>query len=106
MSAIDVIRRVETLGGQLFLDDGRLKVTAPEPLPETVMLEVSREKAAIMIALGKPLDDVVSAILGEIRPYLPPALKQLSESKLLVLVNWSIINAWNQGVRDLQRKGS
>ncbi len=103
MSALDVIRRVEPLTGQLVLDAGELKLRAPEPLPEELTAAVSDEKAAIMVALSAPLDTVVSEILEDIRPHLPGSLRHLPDNRLLALVNWSIIAAWGKGVRVLER---
>lgn len=100
MTALGVIKQVENLGGKLFLDnEGQLKLAAPEPLPAEVLEAVSAEKPAIMVALGAPLDAVVSNILDEIRPHLPASLKRLPDDKLLALVNWSIITAWSAAVR-------
>jgi len=99
MSALDVIRRVELLGGKLVLEGDQLKLRAPEPLPERVVADVSREKAAIVVALGAPLDTVVSGVLKEIRPNLPASLRGLPDDKILVLVNWSIIAAWGTAMR-------
>jgi hypothetical protein len=103
VSALEVIRRVEAMGGRLVLDDGKLKLRAPAPLPEELTAVVSQEKAAIMIALGAPLDTVVSEILEDIRPQLPESLRRLRDDRLLALVNWSIITAWGRSVRALER---
>jgi hypothetical protein len=103
MSALDVIRRVERLGGRLELDGGNLRLRAPEQLPDDVVAAVSEEKAAIMVALGAHLDTVVSGILREMRPHLPSSLRRLPDDKLLVLINWSIITAWEKTVREAVR---
>lgn len=103
MNALEVIRRVEALGGRLVLDDGKLKLQAPEPLPEELTAAVRQEKAAIMVALGAPLDTVVSEILEDIRPHLPESLRRLPDDGLLALVNWSIITAWGKSVCLLER---
>jgi hypothetical protein len=100
MTALEVIRRVEALGGRLVLDGGTLKLRAPEPLPEELTAAVSDEKAAIMVALGAPLDTVVSEILEDIRPHLPKSLRCLRDDRLLVLVNWSIMAAFEAAVRE------
>lgn len=102
MNALEVIRRVEAMGGRLVLDKGKLKLRAAAPLPEELTAVVSQEKAAIMVALGAPLDMVVSEILEDIRPHLPPSLRRLRDDRLLVLVNWSIIAAWGKSVRVLE----
>ena len=102
-NAIDVIRQVAMLGGQLSLkDDGvGLHVSVPAPLPEEVRQALREHKAAIMVALGAPLDTVVASVLEEIRPQLPPALQRLPDDKLLALVNWSIIVAWQRSMRSV-----
>ena len=104
MSALDVIRKVESLGGRLVLDDGALKLQADEALPDEIANEVSELKAAIMVALGAPLDTVVSNVLEEIRPHLSESLRQLPDDRLLVLVNWNIITAWTASVQKLQTR--
>ena len=103
MSALDLIRRVEALGGRLVLDNGQLKVRAKAPLPEELTAAVSEEKAAIMVALGAPLDTVISEVLKDVRPYLTKSLKRLPDDRLLVLVNWSIMAAWEKAIRTAAR---
>ena len=105
MSALDVIRRVEMLGGRLVLDGDRLRLQAAEELPDDVVTAVGEQKAAIMVALGAPIDTVVGAILDEIRPQLPEGLRKLPDDRLLVLVNWSIIAAWEKTVQKFGRGG-
>lgn len=99
MSALDLIRQVEAEGGHLVVEAGQLKVRAAAPLPDGLLAEVAKEKPAIMVALGAPLDVVASCVLEDVRPHLPVSLRRVSDSKLLALVNWSIINAWNKSVR-------
>ena len=99
MSALEVIRRVEALGGRVLLDEGRIRLRAPTPLPDDIVAAVSKEKASIMVALGAPLDTVVSGVIEEMRPHLPDALRHLPDSKLLVLVNWAIINSFETAIR-------
>ena len=103
MSALDLIRRVEALGGRLVLDNGQLKLRAPTPLPDELTAAVSEQKAAIMVALGAPLDTVINGVLRDIRPHLPKSLKQLPDDRLLVLVNWSIMAAWEKAIRAVTR---
>ena len=103
MNALDVIRQVQTHGGQLVLADGSLRVRAPEPLPDEVMAALTEHKAGVMVALGAPLDVVAASVLRELRPHLPKSLQALPDDRLLVLVNWSIIAAWNAAVRRLGR---
>jgi hypothetical protein len=100
MTAFEIIRRVEALGGSLRVDGPDLKVAAPAPLPDELLAEVAEYKPAIMIALGAPMDSAVASILGAIRPYLAPALKKLPDDRLLALVNWNIIAAWETAVRN------
>jgi hypothetical protein len=102
-SVIELIRKVESFGGQITRDGGDLHVTAPEPLPEDLLVALAKEKPAVMIALGAPFDVAISTILNEIRPNLPPALRTLSDTKLLALINWSVMEAWVKALRKLER---
>ena len=104
MSALDVIRRVEMLGGHLVLDGKSLRLQADSELPENVVAEVSEHKPAIMVALGAPIDTVIGSVLEEIRPELPSSLRKLTDEKLLILVNWSIIAAWQKAGAKLDMK--
>ncbi len=102
---LEVIRRVEVLGGKLFVDEGgKLRVQAPEPLPQPLMEEISAEKAAIMVALGTPMNTVIHSVLGEIRPFLPQSLGRLSDDRLLALVNYSVIAAWHRAIEKAGEK--
>jgi hypothetical protein len=101
-SVIELIRRVESLGGQITRDGGDLHVTAPEPLPEDLLAALSREKPVVLIALGAPFDVAISTIINEVRPSLPPALRTLSDTKLLALINWSVMDAWVKALRKLE----
>ena len=104
MSALDVIRRVEVLGGKLVLDGKSLRLQAEKELPDQVLADVSEEKAAIMVALGAPIDTVIGSVLEEIRPGLPPSLRKLPDDRLLILVNWSITAAWQKSAANLDTK--
>jgi len=101
MSAFQLLQRVRALGGEVRLEGTDLQVTAPQPLPEDLLSELTREKPAVVIALGASFDHAIASILEEIRPNLPPALRALSDSKLLVMVNWSIMEAWLKTLRRL-----
>ena len=59
-----------------------------------------------MVALGVPLDLAVAGILKEIRPYLSPPLRKLPDDRLLALVNWNIIAAWNRAMREADERMS
>ena len=99
MNVIELIRRVESQGGSLRVEGQDLKVAAPVPLPDLLLAEIAACKPAVMIALGAPMDTTVAAILRDIRPYLPPTLQQLPDDRLLALVNWHIIEAWETAIR-------
>jgi hypothetical protein len=98
MSALEVIRRVETLGGRVLLEPGGLRLRAAAPLPEDLVAAVGKEKVAIMLALGAPLNTAITSILAEIRPHLPPAMRKLPDERLMLLINWSIIAAFDRAV--------
>ncbi len=103
MTALDVIRRVEVLGGRLVPDGESLRLQAEKALPQQVLADVSEQKAAIMVALGAPIDTVVASVLAEIRPELPPSLRKLPDDRLLVLVNLSILAAWQKTAAKLDQ---
>ena len=98
MNALEVLRQVEAHGGHVLLDGEELRVRASKPLPDHLMAALTQMKGSIMIALGAPLDTVVSGILNDIRPELPPSLQRLPDDKLLALVNWSMIAAFDRAV--------
>ena len=104
MNALDVIRQVQTHGGQLVLADGSLRVRAPEPLPDDVMAALAEHKASVMVALGASLDVVAASVLQELRPHLPKPLRALPDDRLLVLVNWSIIAAFERAIREAMER--
>ena len=104
MNALDVIRQVQTHGGQLVLAKGSLRVRAPEPLPDEVMAALAEHKATVMVALGAPLDVVAASVLQELRPHLPKSLQAVPDDRLLVLVNWSIIAAFEKAIQAVMEK--
>ena len=80
---------------------GEIEIEAPSALPDDLVSEIKEQKPAVLVALGAPFDDAVSSILAELRPNLPPALRNLSDSKLLIMVNWSIMAAWQKTIDKL-----
>ncbi len=48
---------------------------------------------------GEAGPGAVASILAELRPQLPVALRRLDDRRLLALVNWSIIAAWEATIR-------
>ncbi len=52
MIAADLIRIVEQAGGHLEPDGDSLVVEAPEPLPESIMVELRAHKAEVLVALA------------------------------------------------------
>ena len=105
MTALDVIREIEALGGNLKVDDGRLLVRTPRPLPPRLLSVVRAEKLAIMTALGTPVDETVLSVLSELRPNLPMALRGLSNDQLLLVINYGIMQAWGKSVSRLTDGG-
>ena len=101
MNALEIIRLVYAHGGKLTLDGETLRVSAPAPLPDSLRQALREHKPSIMVALGVPLDVVVCKVLAELRRHLPQSLQQLSDEKLLALVNWSIIVAWEKARQPL-----
>ena len=102
-SAFELLQQVRLLGGSIKVTGGDIEIAAPSPLPEELLSEIREQKPAVMVALGAPFDDAVASILNELRPNLPPGLKNLPDSKLLVMVNWSIMAAWQKTIQKLGR---
>jgi hypothetical protein len=104
MNALQIIERVRALDADVVLEGKGLVVRGNgEPLPPDLQEALRHHKAEVMVALGAPAEMAITAVLGEIRPFLPPALKRLSDENLIVLVNWSVIHAWNKAVREVTR---
>lgn len=109
MNALTIIAAIRESGGTLHLQDGKLQVrgvgNSGEALPAEVREALANHRADVMIALGAPLDTVVSGILDEMRPQLPEGLRKLPDDRLLVLVNWSIIAAWEKTIQKFGQGG-
>jgi hypothetical protein len=104
MNAIEIVEQVRSHRADLALVDDRLVVCgAADPLPDELRQALSDHKAELMIALGSPIDRTAASIIADIRPHLPKALRQLPDDRLLVLVNWSIIAAFEKAVRTATR---
>ena len=51
----ELVREVQAAGGRLIpLDDGRLRVTAPEPLPEELVDRIRQHKPEVIAILSRP----------------------------------------------------
>jgi hypothetical protein len=99
MNAIELIETVRSFNVELVLEEDKLVLRGSgERLPEELRDQLVEHKAELLIALGAPMDRTIAGILDEIRPHLPVALSRLPDSKLLALVNWSLIHAWGKAV--------
>ena len=104
MNAVEILEQVRAHEADLAIVDDRLVLSGwAQPLPEELRDAITAHRAELMIALGAPIDRTVASILADIRPHLPKALKRLPDDHLLVLVNWSIIAAWEKAVRTVTR---
>ena len=102
MNALEIVDAVREYGASLAIQDGELVVRGTgQRLPEDLRAEVVEHKAELLIALGCPFDSTVAGIVADIRPHLSPALQRLPDSKLLALINWHIISAWEQAIQKL-----
>ena len=103
MNALDIIEQVREHDAELVVEENKLIVRGKgERLPEDLHAALREHKAEIMVALGAPFDAAIASILDEMRPYLPPAVKRLSDRNLLALVNWSMVHAWNKAAASLK----
>ena len=104
MNALEIIEQVKAHDAEVVLENNQLIVRGRgKRLPRELSEALREQKSAVMIALGAPYDATVASVLDEIRPFLVPALRGLSDSQLLVLVNFSIIRAFNRAVGSFQR---
>lgn len=104
MNAMEIIQQVRAHDADLFIEDQRLMVRgAKAPLPADLQQALREHKAEVMVALGAPLDRTVASVLSEIRPHLPPPLRRLPDDRLITLVNWSIMAAFESAVRKVGR---
>lgn len=104
MNPVEILEQVRAHKADLAVVDDRLVIRGQaEPLPEELRQALSEHKAELMIALGAPIDRTVAAIVRDLRPHLPPPLRRLPDDRLLVLVNWSIIAAFEKAVRTVTR---
>ena len=102
MNAVEIIEEVRRHGAELLLREGKLVLRGSGPeLPPELQDAVRQQKAEIMVALGAPIETTVASILADIRPHLPPALRTLPDGSLLVMVNWTIMHAWNRSLNQL-----
>ena len=99
MNAAEILERVKEHEAELVVRDDRLVLRGKgASLPEKLQAAVREHRAELMIALGLPFDRTVAAILSELRPHLPPTLRNAPHGDLLVLVNWSIMAAWEKTI--------
>ncbi len=104
MNALEIVDAVRRHGAELVVEDGHLVVRGQgQPLPNVVRQELREHKAALLVALGEPLDRTVAGILADIRPFLAPALRSLPDDRLLALVNWNIITAFEASIAKVRQ---
>lgn len=103
MNAMDIIEQVRAHNADVVADGGHLVVREHgEPLPEELRRAVREHKPELLVALGEPMDRAVASVLGDLRRHLAPPLRKLTDSQLLVLVNWHIIAAWQKLLREAE----
>jgi hypothetical protein len=86
MTAAPVIEAVRRAGGKILVRGGHLRLSAPAPLPDTLIAQVRQHKAEILDVLGT----VVPAASRRQRPCASPAL----------IVEASV-ECWRRGVAQL-----
>jgi hypothetical protein len=102
VNALEIIEEIRKLDADVCLEDDKLVIRGSgNRLPDDLRDALREHKIEVMVALGAPMDRAIASVLAEIRPHLPLSLRNVPDSKLLILVNWSIINAWATAVRKL-----
>ena len=101
MNAVEIIEKVREHDAELVVENDRLLVRGrASPLPDDLRQALRDHKAELMVALGVPFDRTVAFVLAELRPHLPKPLRGLPDDHLLVLVNWSIMAAFEAAIRE------
>jgi hypothetical protein len=104
VNALQIIEEVRRHDADLVVREQKLVVQgAADRLPEILREELRAHKAEVMLALGTPMHITIAEVLKELRPYLSPALRRLPDDRLLTLVNWSLIAAFESAVRKVSR---
>ena len=104
MNALEIIERVRAHSADIVVENDRLIVRGTSaPLPDDLQRELSEHKAELLVALGVPMNRTVASVLADIRPHLPPALRKLPNDRLLALIDWSIIAAFEAAIRKVSR---
>ena len=104
MEVAGVIARCREAGLEISLG---LRVRPWSKVPAQLRQELQEHRDELVAALvGKTAAEPVEAslpspaqvqvALADIRPYLRPAFQQLSDHKLLALVNWHVMKAWEK----------
>ena len=53
MNAASIITKVHAVGGHIEAYDGKLRLTAPKPLPENLMSQIRAYKLDLLVTLGQ-----------------------------------------------------
>lgn len=100
MNALELVQQVRDQGADVLVRGGQLVVRGTgAPLPDDLIEGIREHRAELLVALGVPIDVTVGEVLADLRPHLNPALQALPDDRLLALVNWNIIAAWESAVR-------
>ena len=98
MNALEIIEEVRAHEAELVPVGRRLFVRGRgERLPGHLHAELCAHRTEVIVAMGGAMG--ASEILADLRPNLPPNLRALADERLLILVNWSIMAAWEKTIR-------
>jgi hypothetical protein len=96
VNVVELLNEVRRHGADVSVDGDRLVVRGRgEPLPTDLQRALQQHKPEVLAALGVPINRISAEILRDLRPHLAPALRRLDDHQLLILVNCSILRAFD-----------
>jgi len=98
VSALDLIERIHAAGGVLLSEGDRLRVRAPQPLPDTMMAEIRKNKP-LLLALANA-EATYGVTLAELRTAAGDDWGQFERDPALLLILADMI-----ATRRLREKG-
>jgi len=99
-----IMEQVREHGITLKLVENKIQYFPKSAMPTDLVECIRERKAEIIECLRQenrfsnqiPTPEQIAGVLSELRKYLSPNLQKLDDEKLLALVNWNYMLAWNR----------